>query len=93
MLPPESATAHKLPLDALAVSSLRSCAVQSIGLHLVAALLPEELLPWNDHSEQARLAARRYESVDPDKQLVAAELEALWNTVLQKTKDFVASLL
>ncbi len=36
---------------------------------------------------EARLAARRYESVDPDQRLVAAELEARWNTVLQKMKE------
>ena len=36
---------------------------------------------------EARLAARRYESVDPDQRLVASELEARWNTVLQKTKE------
>jgi hypothetical protein len=35
---------------------------------------------------EARLAARRYESVDPDQRLVASELEARWNTVLQKTQ-------
>jgi excisionase family DNA binding protein len=37
--------------------------------------------------EQARyeagLAARRYEAVDPDNRLVAAELEARWNTTLE----------
>jgi DNA invertase Pin-like site-specific DNA recombinase len=33
---------------------------------------------------EARLAARRYEAVDPDQRLVAAELEARWNTALQK---------
>jgi hypothetical protein len=27
---------------------------------------------------EARLAARRYEAVDPDKRLVAQELEARW---------------
>jgi DNA invertase Pin-like site-specific DNA recombinase len=36
---------------------------------------------------EARLAARRYESVDPDQRLVAAELEARWNTALQKVKE------
>ncbi len=36
---------------------------------------------------EARLAARRYESVDPEQRLVAAELEARWNTVLQKAKE------
>jgi DNA invertase Pin-like site-specific DNA recombinase len=36
---------------------------------------------------EARLAARRYEAVDPEQRLVAVELEARWNTALQKTKD------
>ncbi len=36
---------------------------------------------------EARLAARRYEAVDPEQRLVAAELEARWNTALQKTRD------
>jgi len=33
---------------------------------------------------QATLAARRYEAVDPDNRLVAAELEARWNGALQR---------
>jgi DNA invertase Pin-like site-specific DNA recombinase len=41
-------------------------------------------------SEQAqyesRLAARRYEAVDPDNRLVASELEARWNQSLQKVQ-------
>jgi Resolvase, N terminal domain/Recombinase/Recombinase zinc beta ribbon domain len=36
---------------------------------------------------EARLAARRYESVDPEQRLVAAELEARWNSALQKKRD------
>ena len=36
---------------------------------------------------EARLAARRYEAVDPDQRLVTAELEARWNAALQKTQD------
>src|SRR5438067_5885650 len=36
---------------------------------------------------EARLAARRYESVDPQQRLVAAELEARWNSVLQKVNE------
>jgi Recombinase/Recombinase zinc beta ribbon domain len=36
---------------------------------------------------EARLAARRYEAVDPDQRLVAAELEARWNSALQKTRE------
>lgn len=36
---------------------------------------------------EARLACRRYEAVDPDQRLVAAELEGRWNTALQKVRD------
>src|SRR5437868_9316516 len=36
---------------------------------------------------EARLAERRYESVDPEQRLVAAELEARWNSALQKKRD------
>ena len=36
---------------------------------------------------EARLAARRYEAVDPDQRLVAAELEARWNVSLLKVKE------
>jgi hypothetical protein len=36
---------------------------------------------------EARLAERRYEAVDPDQRLVAAELEARWNAALQKVRD------
>jgi DNA invertase Pin-like site-specific DNA recombinase len=36
---------------------------------------------------EVRLAARRYEAVDPDNRLVAAELEARWNAALQKAGE------
>jgi hypothetical protein len=35
---------------------------------------------------EARLAARRYDAVDPEQRLVAAELEARWNVALQKVQ-------
>jgi DNA invertase Pin-like site-specific DNA recombinase len=35
----------------------------------------------------ARLAARRYEAVDPDQRLVAAELEARWNVSLLQVQE------
>ncbi len=41
---------------------------------------------------EARLAARRYEFVDPGQRLVAAELEARWNTARQKTKELESKL-
>ena len=36
---------------------------------------------------EARLAARRYDAVDPDNRLVATELEARWNSALQRAHD------
>jgi DNA invertase Pin-like site-specific DNA recombinase len=41
---------------------------------------------------EARLAARRYEAVDPDNRLVAAELEARWNTALRRVGEAEARL-
>jgi excisionase family DNA binding protein len=41
---------------------------------------------------EARLAARRYEAVDPEQRLVAAELEARWNAALQKERDLERKL-
>jgi recombinase/recombinase-like zinc beta ribbon protein len=36
---------------------------------------------------ESRLAARRYESVDPDNRLVTAELEVRWNAALRKVQQ------
>jgi DNA invertase Pin-like site-specific DNA recombinase len=41
---------------------------------------------------EARLAGRRYEAVDPDNRLVAAELEARWNTALRSVGEVEARL-
>jgi len=51
---------------------------------------------WSLELEQARyeahLAGRRYEAVDPDNRLVAAELEARWNAALQTVAELEARL-
>src|SRR5215471_4260609 len=36
---------------------------------------------------EARLAARRYEAIDPENRLVAAELESRWNTALSRVRE------
>jgi len=41
---------------------------------------------------EARLAARRYEAVDPDKRLVASELEARWEAALQRVASLERTL-
>jgi hypothetical protein len=40
-----------------------------------------------------KLAARRYERVDPDNRLVASELEARWNAAMARLKDCEARIL
>lgn len=42
---------------------------------------------------EAKLAARRYEKVDPDNRLVAAELEARWNAAMKRLRECEAKLL
>lgn len=41
---------------------------------------------------EVQLARRRYESIDPDNRLVAAELEARWNAALARLRDCEARL-
>jgi DNA invertase Pin-like site-specific DNA recombinase len=41
---------------------------------------------------EARLSARRYDAVDPEQRLVAAELEARWNSALQKVQELEKKL-
>lgn len=41
---------------------------------------------------EVQLAQRRYESVDPNNRLVAAELEARWNAALERLRDCEARL-
>jgi DNA invertase Pin-like site-specific DNA recombinase len=41
---------------------------------------------------QVKLAARRYEKVDPDNRLVAAELEARWNAAMAQLRECEAKL-
>jgi hypothetical protein len=41
---------------------------------------------------QVHLASRRYEAVDPDNRLVAAELEARWNAALRKADELAGKL-
>ena len=41
---------------------------------------------------EARLACRRYESVDPDNCLVSSELEARWNATLSRVRELEGRL-
>ena len=49
-------------------------------------------LEWEQARYAAKLSARRYESVDPDNRLVAAELEARWNAALRKAQELADRL-
>ena len=50
----------------------------------------QEVLEQATH--HATLAARRYDAVDPDNRLVAAELEARWNAALQRVAELEGRL-
>lgn len=78
-------------------------AVQPIAVE--AALMAEKLtqaqsderrralvLEHQQAEYEARLAQRRYEGVDPDNRLVAAELEARWNVALERVRACEARL-
>jgi len=41
---------------------------------------------------EAQLAARRYDAVDPENRLVAAELECRWNATLEKARELEGKL-
>lgn len=44
-------------------------------------------LELEQYRYETKLAARRYDAVDPDNRLVAAELEARWNAALEKVRE------
>lgn len=86
-----------------AVAAELLAAVQPIAVE--AALMAEKLTQTEsderrralelEHQQaeyEARLAQRRYEGVDPDNRLVAAELEARWNVALERVRACEARL-
>ena len=87
--------------DAVGQQLLQAIAPQAIDAAIAAAQLAgarhrEQRQALQLELEQARydaqLAARRYEHVDPEKRLVAAELEARWNTALERVREQEARL-
>jgi DNA invertase Pin-like site-specific DNA recombinase len=82
--------------EAVAVEVLRAISGNAIEAALEAAgqmrrQRQEQRRTLELELEQARyeahLASRRYEAVDPDNRLVAAELELRWNAALRKTHE------
>lgn len=82
--------------DAVANELLRAIEGNAVEAALMAAEQMEQQrqelrksleLELEQARYEARLASRRYEAVDPEQRLVAAELEARWNSALQKTRD------
>jgi DNA invertase Pin-like site-specific DNA recombinase len=49
-------------------------------------------MAWEQARYESRLAARRYEAVDPDRRLVASELEARWNAALGRVAEMEEKL-
>jgi hypothetical protein len=85
--------------DALATQILQAIDAKAIEAAIEAARRGDERHRQQRDAlrlevEQARydagLAARRYERVDPDMRLVAAELEARWNAALERVRELEA---
>jgi DNA invertase Pin-like site-specific DNA recombinase len=68
---------------ALAAERLKAMDVEAIGA------VQREL---EDAQYEARLASRRYEAVDPEKRLVARELEARWEAALRRVSELETRL-
>jgi DNA invertase Pin-like site-specific DNA recombinase len=75
------------------------------GSALAAAIEADDLAEQHQHDQHralaleleqatyhAALAARRYDAVDPDNRLVAAELEARWNAALERVTELEGRL-
>ena len=82
--------------DAVSEQMLQAIAPQAIDAAIAAAQRAgerhrEQRQALQLELEQARydaqLAARRYEHVDPEQRLVAAELEARWNAALEHVRE------
>ena len=82
--------------DAVSQQILQAIAPQMIDAALDAAQRADErqhtqrqalALELDQARYDAQLAARRYERVDPDMRLVAAELEARWNATLERVRE------
>ena len=83
------------PDEAVATEILKAIAGNAIEAAIEAAERVVEqhqerrrvlLLELEQGRYQAQLATRRYEAVDPTNRLVAAELEARWNTALEEVR-------
>jgi DNA invertase Pin-like site-specific DNA recombinase len=80
-------------LSALAPHAVKAAlqavdAAQKASTELRAAVLQE----LESARYEARLAERRYDAVDPDKRLVARQLEARWEEALQRVRDIERQL-
>lgn len=67
-----------------------------VAVHEAATRIDERRRALELERQQAeydvKLAARRYESVDPDNRLVAAELEARWNAAIARLRECEARI-
>jgi DNA invertase Pin-like site-specific DNA recombinase len=89
---PDAAIAHEILLAVQPVAvDAALVAEREAGQHLDERRRAQEL-ECQQAEYDVTLAARRYEAVDPDNRLVAAELEARWNAALTRLQDCRARL-
>ena len=87
------AAVAKQVLDAVAENAIEAALQAAEQMQQRRLELRESItLELEQARYEARLAARRYEAVDPDQRLVAAELEARWNVSLLKTQALETKL-
>ena len=82
------AAVAKQALDAVAGNAIEAALQAAEQMQQRRQELRESIaLELGQARYEARLAARRYEAVDPDQRLVAAELEARWNVSLLRAQE------
>jgi DNA invertase Pin-like site-specific DNA recombinase len=79
----EAIAPHAVEAALLAAERLRQASAE------IWAITAREL---EEARYEAQLAARRYQAVDPDKRLVASELEARWEAALRRVQEIEARL-
>jgi DNA invertase Pin-like site-specific DNA recombinase len=89
---PDAAIAHQILLAVQPVAVEAALVAERDAQQQVDERRRARELECQQAEYEVALAARRYEAVDPDNRLVAAELEARWNAALTRLRECQARL-
>jgi hypothetical protein len=84
---PDAASANEIPLAVQPVAIEAALVAEADTLRQLDERRRALELEHQQAAYEVTLAARRYETVDPDNRLVAAELEARWNGALTRLRE------